>query len=98
MRARPHSQLFLPVEGTELVGALVALGLGFAGDADELADKTSILAAGRGLDAGGDVDAPWADLRDRVGHVVGRQPAGEDHAAPDRRALGEGPVEDLSGA
>ena len=46
----------------------------------------------------GHVDPPRAHHPDGVGHVLGRQAAGQDDPAVGRRPLGERPVEDLARA
>ena len=68
------------------------------GVADEVADLDGILVAGRALDAGGHVDAPRLHPLDGLADVVGREASGEDEPAPERRALGQRPVEDLARA
>ena len=57
-----------------------------------------VLAAGLGLDAGDDVDRVGVDGPDRLGDVLGRQPAGQHHRHL-RAALGHQiPVEAVAGA
>src|SRR5438046_3242551 len=46
---------------------------------EQRSDSTMILAAGRALHARRDVDAERPHARDRVGDVVGREPAGQQH-------------------
>src|SRR5262249_21143035 len=89
--------LLLPVEGTGLLVAVIAGWIGTACVEDELADLPRILAAGQVLDPRGDRDPPGTNGVDRLDDVLRRQPAGEDHAAVDRCALGQRPVEDLAG-
>src|SRR5581483_3837102 len=46
------------------------------GRGDEGAQLAGVLAPGRGLDAGDDVDAPGLGLGDGLGHVLGGEPSG----------------------
>ena len=54
------------------------------GVAHEVAHLARVLATGAVLDAGRHVDAPRLHAFDRLGHVLGRQPSGQDHAPVDR--------------
>src|SRR3954465_515191 len=68
------------------------------GGGDEGAEPALVLAAGRRLDAGADVDAPRADGDDGVTHVLGREPAGEHHTGAGGRVLRQRPVVRDAGA
>ena len=57
---------------------------GGADGLDEGRDPRGVLDARRRLDAAGDVDHPRADQGHAIGHVLGRQAAGEDQAGVGR--------------
>src|SRR2546421_10384516 len=90
----------LPVVGLVTdtpVGAASVLerGAGRSRRLDEPPQLARVLAtaAGRGLDAGRDVDAPGPDAPDRLGDVVGREPTGEQQTNAVQRAADLAPVE-----
>ena len=62
------------------------------------AQLAGVLAARLGLDTGGDIDTPGMDGGDGVADVLGREAAGQDQAEAVGRALGQLPVEHLTGA